>query len=88
MKIAERIARENKFHNITVISGEGVKEYYEKAGYKEIDTYMIKDLNSNMLYINSYYFPYKYLYDNIFWIIKNISNTFIIYVLCKYIVFI
>ena len=30
-------------HGIVVISGEGVKEYYEKKGYKEIDTFMVKD---------------------------------------------
>ena len=28
---------------IVVISGEGVKGYYEKNGYREVDTFMVKD---------------------------------------------
>ena len=30
-------------YGIVVISGEGVKGYYEKLGYREVDTFMIKD---------------------------------------------
>ena len=31
------------YYGIVVISGEGVKGYYEKFGYKEVDTFMVKD---------------------------------------------
>jgi hypothetical protein len=34
---------EHGLYGIVVISGEGVKEYYEKRGYKDVDTFMIKD---------------------------------------------
>ena len=34
---------ENGLYGIVVISGEGVKEYYEKLGYREVDTFMVKD---------------------------------------------
>ena len=34
----------NNYKGIVVISGEGVKEYYKKKGYKEKDTYMYKEL--------------------------------------------
>ncbi|MBU0707408.1 tRNA uridine(34) 5-carboxymethylaminomethyl modification radical SAM/GNAT enzyme Elp3 [Patescibacteria group bacterium] len=44
MKEAERIARENGYKKIAVISGIGVREYYRKLGYKLQDTYMIKDI--------------------------------------------
>ena len=41
--------------SIAVISGEGVKGYYEKNGYKEVDTFMIKDFKLwQHLYINFY----------------------------------
>ena len=40
---AEIKSMEHGLYGIVVISGEGVKEYYEKKGYKEVDTFMIKD---------------------------------------------
>jgi ELP3 family radical SAM enzyme/protein acetyltransferase len=40
---AERLTMENGLYGIAVISGEGVKTYYEKKGYKEVDTFMVKD---------------------------------------------
>lgn len=43
LKVAEFISYINNYDGITVISGEGVKEYYKKKGYKEKDTYMSKD---------------------------------------------
>ena len=43
LKVAEFISYINNYDGITVISGEGVKEYYKKKGYKEKDTYMNKD---------------------------------------------
>jgi len=42
LKIAERIAIKKFYNGIVVISGEGVKTYYGKRGYQEIDTYMVK----------------------------------------------
>ena len=42
LKIAEKISRRNLYGGIVVISGEGVKGYYRKRGYIEIDTYMVK----------------------------------------------
>ena len=44
LKEAEKIAIYNNYKGIVVISGEGVKEYYKKKGYKEKDTYMYKEL--------------------------------------------
>jgi ELP3 family radical SAM enzyme/protein acetyltransferase len=56
LKMAERIAIRNFYSGIVVISGEGVKEYYSKRGYQEVDTFMVKnfyDINKfiNMIYI-------------------------------------
>ena len=45
LKIAERIALRNFYNGIVVISGEGVKTYYTKRGYQEIDTYMVKSFH-------------------------------------------
>ena len=55
---------EHGYYGIVVISGEGVKEYYEKRGYKEVDTFMIKDfwfwevwyyyLKANYLYLTTF----------------------------------
>lgn len=42
LKIAEKITMENGIRGIAVISGEGVKEYYEKRGYSEQETFMVK----------------------------------------------
>ena len=41
---AEKIARQNGFKKIAVISGIGVREYYRKLNYKLKDTYMIKNI--------------------------------------------
>jgi len=41
---AEKISKNNKFTKIAVISGVGVRKYYEKQGYKLIGTYMIKEI--------------------------------------------
>ncbi len=41
---AEKIAKENKYKKIAVISGIGVREYYRKLGYKLDGTYMLKNL--------------------------------------------
>lgn len=41
---AEKIAKENGYKKIAVISGVGVREYYKKLGYNLDGTYMIKNL--------------------------------------------
>jgi len=43
LSYAERKTMENGLYGIVVISGEGVKTYYEKRGYREVDTFMVKD---------------------------------------------
>ena len=42
LKIAEKLQK-NNLYGIVVISGEGVKGYYETKGYYEKDTFMIKN---------------------------------------------
>ncbi len=44
MATAEQIAREHGFVRVTVISGVGVRGYYEKIGYRRSGTYMIKSV--------------------------------------------
>ena len=41
---AEEIAREQGYDNMSVISGVGVRGYYEKWGYEKVGTYMMKEL--------------------------------------------
>ncbi len=41
---AEKIAQENGYNKIAVISGVGVRQYYEKLGYELKNNYMIKDI--------------------------------------------
>jgi N-acetylglutamate synthase-like GNAT family acetyltransferase len=53
LNYAEIVAMENGLYGIVVISGEGVKTYYEKKGYKEVDTFMVKDFWS--VYVMFYY---------------------------------
>lgn len=43
LRLAEIETMNRGIYGIVVISGEGVKGYYEKNGYKEVDTFMIKD---------------------------------------------
>lgn len=52
LRIAERITRERGIPGIVVISGEGVKGYYEKNGYYELDTFMVKDFNYLWVFIS------------------------------------
>ncbi len=42
---AEKIAKQNNFKNIAVISGIGVRGYYRKNGYKLKNVYMVKNLS-------------------------------------------
>jgi ELP3 family radical SAM enzyme/protein acetyltransferase len=60
LSYAERLTMENGLFGIAVISGEGVKEYYEKKGYKEVDTFMIKDFWT--IYVVFYYLRAKIIY--------------------------
>jgi len=50
MAIAELIAYRNKFYNILVISGVGVREYYKKLGYSNNDKgyYMKKQIKLSL----------------------------------------
>jgi elongator complex protein 3 len=48
MAEAERIATEAGYTRISVISGIGVREFYQKLGYYEQSTYMMKDLVSSV----------------------------------------
>ena len=41
---AVAIAKENGYQKISVISGVGVRNYYQKLGYELKDTYMSKQL--------------------------------------------
>ena len=44
LKTAENIARKKGYKKISIISGVGVREYYEKRGYTLSNTYMVKKL--------------------------------------------
>ena len=58
-KIAELETMKRGIYGIVVISGEGVKGYYEKNGYREVDTFMVKDFPTwKVLY---YYLKENYL---------------------------
>lgn len=61
---AEIKTMENGLYGIVVISGEGVKEYYEKKGYKEIDTFMVKDFWFYQVWY--YYLKANYYYSVLF----------------------
>ena len=41
---AEKIVKKSKIKKLSIISGIGVREYYEKLGYKLEDTYMVKEI--------------------------------------------
>ncbi len=40
---AEKIAKENGYNKMAIISGVGVRQYYEKLGYKLNNNYMVKE---------------------------------------------
>jgi ELP3 family radical SAM enzyme/protein acetyltransferase len=44
---AEKIALNNGYNKIAIISGTGVRNYYRKFGYELCDTYMVKTLIKN-----------------------------------------
>lgn len=45
MQKAEEIAMNNYYTKIAVISGIGVREYYRKIGYKDVNTFMMKTIS-------------------------------------------
>ena len=55
---AEIATMEHGLYGIVVISGEGVKGYYEKRGYREVDTFMVKDFYRCQVWY--YYLQKKY----------------------------
>ena len=70
LKIAEKITMINNLHGIVVISGEGVKGYYESRGYYDVDTFMIKKFNKFLVY-------YHYLFH---FIITHITEQLRMYI--------
>ena len=44
IQAAERLSFENGIHKIAIISGVGVREYYEGLGYHLVHNYMIKNI--------------------------------------------
>ena len=47
LKKAEEISYTHGFKKVAIISGVGVRQYYEKNGYKLVKNYMIKELKYN-----------------------------------------
>ena len=70
LKKAEEISFENNIHKVAIISGVGVREYYEKDGYELVHNYMIKKL---------YQYPQIDFFEIIFSIIILIFSISIIY---------
>lgn len=58
LRHAEIATMEHGLYGIVVISGEGVKGYYEKRGYREVDTFMVKDFYRCQVWY--YYLQKKY----------------------------
>tara|TARA_Y100000992_G_scaffold69024_1_gene43112 strand:- start:17478 stop:19418 length:1941 start_codon:yes stop_codon:yes gene_type:complete len=63
LRLAEIKTMENGLYGIVVISGEGVKGYYEKKNYKEIDTFMVKDFYFWEVWY--YYLKANYYYQSL-----------------------
>jgi elongator complex protein 3 len=43
---AERIAKQQGYATVAIIAGVGVREYYRKLGYENVEGYMVKELDS------------------------------------------
>jgi ELP3 family radical SAM enzyme/protein acetyltransferase len=70
VKKAEEIATFYNYKKMAIISGVGVRNYYEKLGYTLYDTYMIKNLNNtNHIYI--------ILFMVLFMVLFNIIRIFL-----------
>lgn len=63
--IAEKIAFNNGWTKMAIISGVGVRRYYEGRGYHEEDTYMVKELLTESLVQPPKHFLHHYDYDKI-----------------------
>jgi ELP3 family radical SAM enzyme/protein acetyltransferase len=70
---AEEICLKNKIYKISIISGIGVRKYYEKKGYHLENTFMVKNLQ------NKFYESEKFILSSIFIIL---FSTLITYLLC------
>ena len=70
LELAEKKTMEYGLYGIVVISGEGVKEYYEKKGYKDVDTFMIKDFSFYRVWY--YYLKANYYYTVFMLILSSI----------------
>jgi len=79
LKIAENIAKRNLYPGIIVISGEGVKDYYRKRGYQDIETYMCKTFVINKMITNIYLFCKK---NNLYLILYLVIPLYLITPLC------
>jgi len=66
LRLAEIKSMEHGLTGIVVISGEGVKGYYEKKGYVEIDTFMVKNFKTYELLF--YYLKANYYKQTLFYI--------------------
>ena len=80
MEKAEEISINNGYSKITVISGVGVRKYYERLGYKLTNTYMIKDLNRiKYMLKKNVIFSFNQLYILVFMIILSFLIKYYIY---------
>lgn len=77
LRLAEIKSMEHGLKGIVVISGEGVKGYYEKKGYVEIDTFMVKNFKTYEFLF--YYLKANYYKVTLFYIFS------ILYLLIDYI---
>lgn len=83
LRCAEIATMKNGLYGIVVISGEGVKGYYEKRGYREVDTFMVKDFNWCQVWY--YYLQKKYTCISIHIVcFVSIMFTLIIGMVIKY----
>ena len=74
---------EHGLYGIVVISGEGVEGYYEKRGYREVDTFMVKDFYRCQVWY--YYLQKKYTCISIHIVcLVSIMFTLIIGMVIKY----
>lgn len=71
LKIAEKITKENNLYGIVVISGDGVRGYYETKGYRDVDTFMIKNFRIWDVWFTIFL---KYL-NYLFYIFKDVKLT-------------
>ena len=62
-------------YGIAVISGEGVKGYYESRGYYEKDTFMIKDFTIWKVWL---FYVINYIFENFLKYLLKYNNILII----------